>query len=224
MMGKAQRHEQLLHDNLRRSGYISNKQAEEMLGVSASTIRRLFINLEANRTAVRKHGGIQYLPTPEGTADYLFEQHEVLHESEKLAIAACAADQVESGDTLFIDWGTTTQRFCMMLAKRLEEDIHNITVFTNSQVNIHLLCERCTVFGIGGQYRSSRRDFTGYLAEESLKNLQFTKCFVGCDGYSSTLGFSQFDFPSARINEIAFANSRKRYILMDSSKYSTPAT
>lgn len=76
---------------------------------------------------------------------------------------------------------------------------------------------------IGGEYRPNRKDFCGYLAEESVKNLFFTKCFLGADGCSIQNGFTAMDFSSARLNEEVLHRTQKCIILMDAEKFSTSA-
>ncbi|MDR1599299.1 MAG: DeoR/GlpR family DNA-binding transcription regulator [Oscillospiraceae bacterium] len=222
-MTKVQRQEEQVFERLRSAGQLSNEQAQRMLGVSASTVRRLFMSLEASGRAVRKFGGLQYVP--DGKTVYSFEEQEVLRVEEKQAIAAEAAKLVESDDALYIDWGTTVSRLCVQLAKRVKGgEIQNVTVFTNSMTNISLLSDTCSVFCVGGMYRANRKEFTGYLAEETVRNLAFTKAFVSSDGYNPALGFTTFDFNSARLCEAVFANANQKIVLMDSSKYDAFAT
>lgn len=222
-MGKMQRKTQFLYENLCGSGYISNKQAMQMLGVSTSTVRRLFNNLEADGKAIRKYGGLQCVPKINN--GYIYEVQEVRHDAEKRAIAAAAAAHVEDGDVLYVDWGTTLYRFCMALVKRMEAgELTDVTVFTNSMVNINLLHPFCPVLCVGGRYRENHRAFTGYLAEETARNVIFTKAFISCDGYSLNLGFTSFDFDSSRLCEVAFTNAKQRFVLMDHSKYEIAAT
>jgi DeoR family lactose phosphotransferase system repressor len=71
---------------------------------------------------------------------------------------------------------------------------------------------------IGGEYREGKRDFYGYLTEELLRNLRFTKCFIGADGFSEEAGVLASDFGTARINQLALKNSEQKFLLVDSSK------
>ncbi|MDR0397176.1 MAG: DeoR/GlpR family DNA-binding transcription regulator [Oscillospiraceae bacterium] len=222
-MTKVKRQEEQIIERLRGAGQISSDQARRMLGVSASTVRRLFMSLEASGRAVRKFGGLQSVP--DGKSVYLFEEQEVLHVEEKQAIAVEAAQLVETDDVLYIDWGTTVSRLCVQLAKRIKDgEIQNVTVFTNSMTNINLLSDACSVFCVGGLYRANRKEFTGYLAEETVRSIAFTKALVSSDGYNPALGFTTFDFDSARLCETVFVNAQQKIVLMDSSKYDAFAT
>jgi DeoR/GlpR family transcriptional regulator of sugar metabolism len=93
-----------------------------------------------------------------------------------------------------------------------------VTVFTNSLANLNLLKDRMNVCLIGGTFRPHRQDFCGYLTDEVIKKLHFTKCFVGADGFSVKNGLTASDFDTARINQLVVAGSDKRILLADTSK------
>ena len=87
-----------------------------------------------------------------------------------------------------------------------------------SLANLNLLKDYMNVCLIGGEYRPHRQDFCGYLTDEVIKKLHFTKCFVGADGYSVENGLTASDFDTARINQLVVAGSDKRILLADTSK------
>ena len=91
-------------------------------------------------------------------------------------------------------------------------------MFTNSLANLNLLKDYMNVCLIGGEYRPHRQDFCGYLTDEVIKRLHFTKCFVGADGFSVANGLTASDFDTARINQLVVAGSDKRILLADTSK------
>ena len=51
-----------------------------------------------------------------------------------------------------------------------------------------------------------------------LRNLRFTKCFIGADGFGEEAGILAADFGTARINQLALKNSDQKILLVDSSK------
>lgn len=217
-MTKVQRREEELMRLLTASRKLELSEAMQFLQASESTVRRLFIRLEESGRAIRTHGGLQLAPT--GAADYSYEQWETKNMEEKARIARMGAEMVEDGDILFLDSGTTLAQFSSALARRLErKELKQITVFTNSLVNLELLAKRVNVHLIGGQYRINRRDFCGYLAEEAVSGLHFSKCFLGCDGYSPSVGFTATDFSTARLSELALQGSDQRIILADAEKF-----
>ena len=193
-------------------------EAMELLDVSESTARRMFAELEHSGAAIRTHGGIccvDRAPTA-----YSFEFGAKLNIDRKAAIGAAACDFLEDGDVIFCDSGTTIQCFCAELVHRLRRDKLNIKVYTNSLANLELLSPYIPVHLVGGEYRANRKDFCGYMAEQALKGVYFTKSFVGADGCVNANMFTTTDFETMRMNEIAIGNSKETYMLVDSSKFS----
>ena len=193
-------------------------EAMELLDVSESTARRMFGQLEHSGAAIRTHGGIccvDRAPTA-----YSFEFGAKLNIGRKAAIGAAACDFLEDGDVIFCDSGTTIQCFCAELVHRLRRDKLNIKVYTNSLANLELLTPYIPVHLVGGEYRANRKDFCGHMAEQALKGVYFTKCFVGADGFAEAGVFTTTDFETMRMNDVAMSNSRETYMLVDSSKFS----
>jgi DeoR family fructose operon transcriptional repressor len=222
-MGKFQQQEQLLYDQLKKTGKITLAQATTLLGCSVSTVRRYFLDMQASGRAIRYHGGIQLIPN--GPDSYSFERLEVVNIRQKQAIAAFAVHLPENGDTVYVDSGTTLLRFSELLAERLQSgELSGVTVVTNSLSNLNVLKQDARPVLIGGEFRENRRDFCGYLAEEMLKSLRFSKCFLGSEGYDPSFGFTTSDFSAARLNEIVLDNTERSYILMDSTKFEAAAT
>ena len=197
------------------------QEAMAVTDLSESTVRRLFTRLENSGKCLRYYGGIRLLLDDFSEPNYYsYESEEYQYTESKLQIARTAVSLVESGDVLFVDSGTTLSRFAAALSDRIGRDnLENLTVYTNSLVNLNMLRNVDSVNLIGGAFRKNRKDFCGYLAEESLMLFHFTKCFLGADGFSAQSGFTTTDCQTARLNEIALQNSEKKYILMDSSKF-----
>ena len=218
-MRKTERQERQILDQLEHKGVMTLSESMALLGVSESTVRRLFIRLESSGAAVRRYGGIQLLHEPTA-GDYLYERVEEESMPQKRTIGKRAAQLVENGDVLYLDCGTTLACFCGELGERLASGgLEDVTIFTNSLVNLEILRERAKIELVGGEYRPRRRDLCGYLAEEAVDRLHFTKCFLGCDGFHVRYGFMATDFSTARLNELAINNSDRRFVLMDSRKF-----
>jgi len=188
----------------------------EMLGISESTARRLFARLEQDGHAIRLHGGIQ--ATGSVKTRYSFECGVRTNILRKKAIARKAVQYLQDGDVVFCDSGTTMQCFCAELINRLQQDKLQIKVYTNSLANLELLSPHVQVHLVGGVYRENRKDFCGYLTEQALSGLFFTKSFVGADGCVEDR-FTTTDFDTAKMNQVAMQNSEQTFMLADSSKF-----
>ncbi len=218
---------------LRTSKKLTIEQTMKALDVSDSTVRRLFTHLESDGLAVRTYGGICYNDAgPDGNT-YSFELTQLRNPEEKARIGSAALKFIKSGDIVFLDSGTTVTSLCSELDRmftetgdlssygyaNLKQKYNNVTIFTNSFANLNILKKHMKVYLIGGEYREARRDFCGYLTEEVVKNLRFTKCFVGADGYSLGAGVLASDFDTARINQLVVQNSVYSILVADSTKY-----
>ena len=215
---------------LKASKKITIEQAMEMLEVSESTVRRLFAQLENEGQAIRTYGGICANESGGGGGEYSFETTQLRNPIEKGKIGAEAVKLIRSGDIIYLDSGTTVMSLCAELERiftnpdaeqypQLRAIFDNVTVFTHSLVCLNLLKSHVKVYLLGGEYRAERRDFCGYLTEEAIKNLRFTKCFIGADGYSEESGLLASDFETARVNQLVAQNSAYRILLADSTKY-----
>lgn len=200
---------------------LSLAEAVELLGVSESTARRMFAQLEQAGLAIRTHGGIRCVEQAPTT--YSFEYGAKMNIDKKAAIGAAACSYLEDGDVVFCDSGTTIQCFCAELVHRIKKEKLSIKIYTNSLANLELLSPYLPVNLVGGEYRANRKDFCGYMAEQALKGLYFTKSFVGADGCVDGSMFTTTDFETLRMNEEAMRNSRDTYMLVDSSKFSLPS-
>ena len=192
-------------------------EAMELLHISESTARRLFAKVEQDGFAIRTHGGIQLVGN--AMTLYSFEYGARTNMEKKTAIAREAVKLLEDGDVVFCDSGTTIQCMCAQLIYRLQEEKLNIKLYTNSLANLELLSPHMQVNLVGGEYRANRKDFCGYLTEQALSGVFFTKCFVGADGCAGGTTFTTTDFETARMNQIAMGNSERTYMLVDSSKF-----
>lgn len=197
---------------------LSLAEAMDLLHVSESTIRRMFAQLERSGVAIRIHGGIR--AADQAPTAYSFEYGAKMNIDNKIAIAQTACSFLEDGDVVFCDSGTTIQCFCGELIHRVQKEKLNIKVYTNSLANLELLSPYMRVNLVGGEYRANRKDFCGFMTEQALKGVFFTKSFVGADGCVSGKIFTTTDFETMRMNEIAMENSRQVYMLVDSSKFS----
>ena len=209
--------EQQLKSRLSVVNKLTLGEAMELLDSSESTVRRMFSRLEKEGFAIRVHGGIQRLGN--GLGDYSFEHVAQTNLEKKTAIARQACRLLKDGDIIFCDSGTTIRCFCVEMVEYIRKNDLRITVYTNSLANLELLSSHMQVWLIGGQYRANRKDFCGYLSDQSLKGLLFDKCFIGADGCIDGSRFTTTDFETASMNEIAIANSRCSIMLTDSSKF-----
>lgn len=194
--------------------------ASKMLEVSESTARRVFNELQRSGRAFRTHGGIRLMET----AGYSFAHLVGVRTGEKQAIGRLACSQIQSGDVLYLDCGTTVLFLCHQLALELAAGrLEDVKLFTNSMANLEVLAPCAPVNLLGGTYRPQRRDFAGFLAKSMLDDLHFTRCFLGADGIGAPLSAGAMDFDTADLNRQVVARSDEVCVLCDSTKFAKPA-
>lgn len=220
MGARQQDHDAKVLDALAAQGKLDAGQVMEMLGISQSSVRRLFLRLEGAGKVIRTHGGIQMANT--GSQGYSFEALEGKNLPEKRRIAEYAAALIADGDILYLDGGTTLLQLAAALRQRLQTGaLKRIRVVTNSLANLLALHENCEVILIGGAFRPERKDFAGYAAERFVQHFNYRKAFLGADGFDLAEGFMATDADTARLNELMMKRAQDAYVLMDSGKFGT---
>ncbi len=205
---------------LRNKKHMDTGEVVSLLGISESTARRFFDDLEKKGVVLRTYGGIQI--SPELDADYYFEDLQQKQTTEKKRIGEYASRLVEDGDIIFMDSGTTLQHMAVELAQRIKEgELRDLQIYTNSLINLKILMPYNDVHVIGGLFRNKRQDFCGYLAEMVLSNIVFKKSFLGADGISMDAGegIMATDVFTARADEITAQRTDKMFLLADSTKF-----
>lgn len=211
-MKPADRHRTIL--DLVRNRDTSVEALGAALNVSEATVRRDLALLANQRLLVRTHGGATALVgihEPEAT----LEQRKASRSDEKRIIAKAAAAYIQSGDTVFLDSGTT----CAALAAHLCtcEDVH---VITNNLLAVMALVNapgvKLTL--IGGDLRNSSMSTLGPLAELVLSRLSVDRAFFGADGVVAEFGLCEASAQQAYLKECVIRRAAEIFVLADSEK------
>jgi DeoR family fructose operon transcriptional repressor len=183
-------------------------------GVSSATIRNDLRDLEQNKLLLRTHGGA-IIPVQAGfepdAADKTGQ-----HTEAKKRIALAALEQIENGDTLILDTGSTTYELAQLLFKR-----KNITVLTND-LSIAFCLEKhpSTVLHLtGGVLRKGFHCTVGTSAETMLRLLSVDKAFMAANAFSNDRGASTPDLQQAELKRLMVSIAAKVFLLVDSSKF-----
>ena len=209
---------QLLLDELEKQGKMTVEELKALLGFSDSTARRLIVELEQDKRLIRCFGGIQRIQPSAG--EYSYADTEIENADHKLAIGRLAAGLVTEGDVIYLSGGSTVKCMAMELARLLDErKLKDISVITNSLVASQVLAEHTNVILPGGIYCQKLQVLDGSLAEKNLRNLRFTKAFLGVVALNDTDGFMTADIETNSIIEVVLSKASCFYVLADSSKF-----
>lgn len=189
----------------------------DALRASRETIRRDLTELDRRGRLRKVHGGAT-LPDPalyEPGRESPFQMRLAENAAAKRAIARCAAQLFQPGETLFVDTGTTTQFFAEELARA-----SGLTVVTNSAVIAALAARGSdnTIFQVGGAYRSDAAENVGPLAVEQIERFHADHAVLTI-GAVGTVGFLDYDLEEAIVARAMIAQARSVTVLADASKF-----
>ena len=186
----------------------------EMLDVSASTVKRDLIILANEGKIIKVRGGAMSRNESFTSVEKNVEEKASICTEEKMTIAKYAAELIENGDFVFLDAGTTTEKMIDYL------NVKDVTYVTNGFIHAKKLARKgYKVFITGGEIKASTEAIVGAECVLTLKNYNFTKCFMGTNGISLTAGFTTPDVNEARVKSAAIESSREVYVLADHSKF-----
>ncbi|MGL5380987.1 DeoR/GlpR family DNA-binding transcription regulator [Clostridium sp.] len=197
---------------LNKKGIISLSDIVEATDTSESTIRRDLTTLENKGALIRFHGGAKLITS--SSQELSYSEKSCKNLESKKAIALLASKEIEYGNCIYLDAGTTTIEMIPFLKDK------NILVVTNGLKHIDELVEnniQCYI--IGGKVKSSTKAIVGSDALKSIMKFRFDKCFLGTNAVHPTMGLTTPDTDEAIIKETALSLSKETYILCDESKF-----
>jgi DeoR/GlpR family transcriptional regulator of sugar metabolism len=194
-------------------GELSVETLATRLKVTESTIRRDLQRLAAQGQITRTFRGATVVNSP--LSEPSLAQRASTARAEKDAIGAWCAAQVQEGETILLDAGTTTGRLAAHLRAR-----SGITVVTSGLTAILELAnaDDIELVVLGGKLRHVSQGLVGPLTELSLSRLTANRVFLGADGLRADLGICEADLVQTRGKELMAERGRHVYVLADSSK------
>lgn len=202
---------QKLIEKLEKDGVIDVKEIAVLLATSEITIRRDLTILAEQGLLVRTHGGAMKVSLSQIPVS--FAQKSAINSNQKDEICRKASEQIQEGDVVFLDCGSTVFRMCPLIRNM------KIKVVTNSLPIINELINSSVSLNFaGGEIDFERQAAHGKMAVEHFKRYRADKAFVGIDGISIENGLSASSEKEAEITMAITQNTRKTFFLCDSSK------
>lgn len=186
----------------------------EKFNVSINTVR-LDVAQLVQRGSVRKvYGGVagvkknQLIP---------FEQRKVLNADVKENVCRAAAELIEDGDVIFVDSGSTL----VYLLDNISEEINNVTVITH---NLNAIVRavpnpNISLIALPGNLDRKTNSFVNGDTEKFISRYNINKAFIACAGISEKGDIFNSSPLEYEIKKAAMANSVKKYLVVDSTKY-----
>lgn len=212
----ARQRQEVILDEVRRSGAVQVHALVSRLGVSDMTIRR-DLDVLAKRGLVEKVYGGATSVVGRSTDEPGFEAKSVRALAEKEAICAQAAALVRPGTAIGLSAGTTT----WTLARHLH-DVPDLTVVTNS-IRVADVLRRMdrpdrTVVLTGG-VRTPSDALVGPVAVQSLRSLHLDVVFLGVHGMADGPGFTTPNLNESETNRAFVESGTTLVVLADNTKW-----
>lgn len=196
---------------LQTGGFVSTQELVHDLDVHAATIRRDLQRLDDIGLVERTHGGARAV-----RADLKVEplQHQG-REPQKRAIAACVASQIDHGESVAIDSGTTAVAVALALLAH-----HDLTVVTNDLKVALTLADKadCRVLMTGGEVAPHIYSVAGERGLDMIRQLHVDIAVIGADAFDAEVATNTSNF-AVSMKRALLASARRKILAVDSSKF-----
>ena len=185
----------------------------ELFDVSGATIRNDLRELEQRRLITRVHGGV--MRRSRVSEETLIDSRISEPQPARQIIARLALEQVDDGDTIILDTGTTCHELARLLHSRCD-----LTVITND-LRSALTLEQAghiRVIVIGGRLRNGYH-CTIEPVTSPWEEISADKAFLGANGFTAEKGATTPDMGQAGAKLGMISAAAKIFLLADESKF-----
>jgi DeoR family glycerol-3-phosphate regulon repressor len=198
---------------LRTTEIVEIGDLSKALDVSRETVRKDLYNLESVGLLTKVRGGAVLTSSDIETA---YDLRKAKHSGAKKEIAHAAAKLIQPGDTVFLDYGTTS----FMVAEELLL-FESITVVTNTLPIVNLLIPNTniTIMIPGGIVRTNENSLYGPFGARNMENLFMNVGFFGCAGIDARAGITNHNLFETSFSTLAMEHCQKVVLLADQSKF-----
>ncbi len=208
----SKRHAEILRI-VREEGTCSISALADRFGVSHESIRRDVKPLTEIGELLKVHGAVTL---PHRVGEARFEKRMRENAYAKRAIAKLAASQINDGDTVLLDTGTTTSVLARELLRR-----RGLTVVTNSSDIARTLAtvNDNIVYMAGGELRGDNGAAFGASAIEFIKRFRVRHVMISIGALDAEAGAMDYNLQEAEFARIALTCGQRASIVTDHSKF-----
>lgn len=185
------------------------------MAVSGETVRRDLKVLEGRGLLKRVYGGA-IAPNSARTSEPPYPQRAGINAEAKLLIGEKAARLVTGEGSVFLDVGTTTAAVAQALAAGYRGVVTTASLLV---ANAFSDAADARLIVVPGQLRPGERSLTGTSTHDFLRRMHFDVALLSCGGVDASTGATDFNFEDVEIKRTVAANSRRTYVLADSTKF-----
>ena len=211
-----ERHQKIA-DTIQLNGKITIQEITKAYEISQESARRDLRLLEQKGICKRTHGGA-ILPQQVGSRPPVNRQFSEMPIFDNYReIARTAAKMIRKNDTVYLTGGS----FGYIMLPFLPRDIPYTLVINSVDIAKELRgFDNTDVYVVGGRMRKSG-SLVDSLANEFVSRLHFDLCFITGGGLTGEFGLSNGTDETAAFQRTILKNSRKKCLLMPSSKIGT---
>ena len=211
--------EQKILELLEQQNMVTTIELTEYLPASEATVRRTLAQMEQNRQLVRIPGGA--IRVNEGRVlgpkdEIQMNRRMLVNTEEKKRIAEYACREIQDGEFIFLDGGSSITPIIAYLKDR------PVTIVTNNHLILRALDETSAAkaIAVGGDYLAQYAMSTGGPAITQVENHTYDRCFLSCMGFDLNEDMTYTtESVTAEVKHAAVRNSRRVILLADHSKY-----
>ena len=189
----------------------------KQLRVSRETVRKDITEMEEEGLLKKTYGGAVM---DEANTETDYERRRAENEEKKEEIAERAYQFIEPGDTIYLDYGTSSYA----LAKKLI-DFEDLTVVTNSIPIVNLLIRSTGInlIILGGNVRKNEDSLFGTFGLNNAKEIFVDIGFFGCAGIDLKSGVTNYHMGEIEISKAMLHHSKTVIVLADETKFGKSA-
>lgn len=207
-----QRREKIL-ELIREDGHAKVQDLSRIFKVTEVTIRQDLEKLEGEGLVEREHGGAILSNIGTNVKDITLQNQSNM--AAKIAIAKKAVENINDGDTIILDSGSTTTEIAKLII-----GYKNLTVITNA-INIALILGAMPGINLmvtGGEFKPPTLSLTGQKSADFFNNINADKLFLATAGISLRAGLTYPSISDLCVKKAMIDTSDKVYLVADSSK------
>ena len=214
MINMTKRQSEIYHV-IKEQGTIEVRHLIPMFDASAATIRKDLTALAQGGLIFRTHGEVHLVTQSDLILP--FESRSALRTEAKKAIAQIAVREIQEGDSIILDSGSTTLEIAKLL-----NDFQHLTIITNSLPAVLALSNpQLSIIIVGGIFLGQNLSIQGPEAERYLSEIEVDKSFICSTGVRRDVGLVTSNSLEGRIKHCMIQAARKTYAVLDSVKFHT---
>lgn len=193
---------------------VSTDELVRLLNVSAETVRRDLALLEEKGAIRRVHGGAAAVADRRGVEPSFTERSLICHQA-KAQLAKVAVRQLQAGQTVIIDIGTTA----VAVARAIPRGFTGTVITPSLPVAVELADRPgLEVLVAGGRVRAGDLACSNTHTKAFFADIYADIALLGSGGVDARTGLTDFHIDEVDVRRTIIANSARSYILADSSK------